>query len=222
MSLINDALKRLKEAQPQAAPPPVHNLQLRPIEPAQYTRHTLGLILPAALAVAALFLLFFVWQSAQRNGSAQPTEVKARMAMTANPTPAPQPGTASVAPTPAAPVPAAQPIPAAPPAPSTMPATGTPDLPAAMAVFVPTNLPVAEAQDGGVTNTVVVAEAPPPKPAPPKLQAIIFSLTRPSVMIGGKTLFIGDKLNGLRVMAIDQESATLVGAGQTNVLTLSE
>ena len=67
MSLINDALKRVKEAQPQAAPPPVPNLQLRPIESAQYTRHTLGMILPAALAVAALFLLFFVWQSAQRN-----------------------------------------------------------------------------------------------------------------------------------------------------------
>jgi hypothetical protein len=212
MSLINDALKRLKEAQPQAAPPPVHNLQLRPIEPAQYTRHTLGLILPAVLAVAALLLLLFVWQSAQRNGSMQPTEVKARTAMTANLTPAPQPATASVAAAPAAPV----------PAPSTMPAEGPPDLPAATAVFVPTNLPVAEAQDGGVTNTVVVAETPPPKPAPPKLQAIIFSPNRPSVMIGGKTLFIGDKLNGFRVMAIDRESATLVGAGQTNVLTLSE
>jgi hypothetical protein len=213
MSLINDALKRLKEAQPQAAPPPVPNLQLRPIEPAQYTRHTLGLILPATLAVAALLLLLFVWQSAQRNGSTQPTEVKARTAMTANPTPAPQSATASVAAAPALPVPAP---------PSTMPAAGTPDLPAATAVFVPTNLPVAEAQDGGVTNTVVVAEAPPPKPAPPKLQAIIFSPNRPSVMIGGKTLFIGDKLNGFRVMAIDRESATLVGAGQTNVLTLSE
>lgn len=212
MSLINDALKRLKEAQPQAAPPPVHNLQLRPIEPAQYTRHTLGLILPAVLAVAALLLLLFVWQSAQRNGSMQLTEVKARTAMTANPTPAPQPATASVAAAPAAPV----------PAPSTMPAEGPPDLPAATAVFVPTNLPVAEAQDGGVTNTVVVAETPPPKPAPPKLQAIIFSPNRPSVMIGGKTLFIGDKLNGFRVMAIDRESATLVGAGQTNLLTLSE
>ena len=222
MSLINDALKRAKEAQPQAAPPPVPNLQLRPIEPAQYTRHTLGLILPAALAVAALLLLFLVWQSAQRNGSAQPVEVKARTAMTANPPPAPQPAAASLAAAPAAPVPAAQPIPAAPPAPSTLPAAGTPDLPAAIAVSVPTNSPVAEAQDGGVTNTPAAAEVPPPKPAPPRLQAIIFSPARPSVMIGGKTLFIGDKLNGFRVMAIDQESATLVGAGQTNVLTLSE
>jgi hypothetical protein len=41
-------------------------------------------------------------------------------------------------------------------------------------------------------------------------------------MIGGKTLFVGDKLGDLRVVAIDKESATLVGAGQTNVLSLPE
>jgi hypothetical protein len=41
-------------------------------------------------------------------------------------------------------------------------------------------------------------------------------------MISGKTLFIGDKLGDLRVVAISKESAILAGAGQTNVLTLSE
>jgi hypothetical protein len=216
MSLINDALKRAKEAQPQAAPPPAPNLQLRPIEPVQYTRHTLGLILPAGLAVAALFLLLFVWQLTSRNGSTQPTEVKARIARKENPTPAPPSAAALVAAAPAAPASAA------PPAPLPLPAAGAPDLPAATVVTAPTNPPVAEVQEGGVTNTTAVAEAPPPKPALPKLQAIIFSPARPSVMIGGKTLFIGEKLNGFRVMAIDQESATLVSASQTNVLTLSE
>jgi hypothetical protein len=39
-------------------------------------------------------------------------------------------------------------------------------------------------------------------------------------MIGGRTLFVGDKLGDLRVLAIDRESATLGGAGHTNVLTL--
>jgi hypothetical protein len=33
---------------------------------------------------------------------------------------------------------------------------------------------------------------------------------------------VGDKLGALRVAAIDQESATLVGAGQTNILSLAE
>jgi hypothetical protein len=41
-------------------------------------------------------------------------------------------------------------------------------------------------------------------------------------MISGKTLFVGDKLGDLRVVAIDKESATLVGGGQTNVLSLPE
>ena len=41
-------------------------------------------------------------------------------------------------------------------------------------------------------------------------------------MISGKTLFVGDKLGDLRVVAIDKESATLAGAGQTNVLSLAE
>jgi hypothetical protein len=54
------------------------------------------------------------------------------------------------------------------------------------------------------------------------LQAIIFNPKRPSAMIGGKTLFIGDKVGDLRVVAIDKNSATLAGGGQTNVLTLAE
>ena len=66
----------------------------------------------------------------------------------------------------------------------------------------------------------IAAEAPVPKPVPPKLQAIIFSSVRPSIMINGKTLFIGDTLDGFRVTAISKESATLAGMDQTNVLTL--
>ncbi len=41
-------------------------------------------------------------------------------------------------------------------------------------------------------------------------------------MISGKTLFIGDKLGELRLVAIDPQSATLIGSGQTNVLTLPQ
>jgi len=41
-------------------------------------------------------------------------------------------------------------------------------------------------------------------------------------MISGKTLFIGDKFGNWRLTAIDQESATLVGGGKTNVLSLPQ
>ena len=63
---------------------------------------------------------------------------------------------------------------------------------------------------------------PPPKPAPLRLQAIIFNPRRPSAMIGGKTLFVGDKVGDLRIVAIGKDSATLAGGGQTNVLSLAE
>jgi hypothetical protein len=67
-----------------------------------------------------------------------------------------------------------------------------------------------------------MAPPTPPKPAPLRLQAIIFTPKRPSAMISGRTLYVGDKLGDLRVVAIDKESATLTGAGQTNVLSLPE
>jgi len=41
-------------------------------------------------------------------------------------------------------------------------------------------------------------------------------------MIGGKTLFVGDKVGDLRIVAIGKDSATLAGGGQTNVLSLAE
>jgi hypothetical protein len=85
-----------------------------------------------------------------------------------------------------------------------------------------TNAPAADAQENEATNAAALTPPPPPKPAPLRLQAIIFNPRRPSAMISGKTLFVGDKLGDLRVVAINRESATLAGAGQTNVLSLSE
>jgi hypothetical protein len=58
------------------------------------------------------------------------------------------------------------------------------------------------------------------KPPPPKLQAVIFNPRNPSAVIDGHTVFRGDRLGALRVTKITVNSATLVGEGQTNVLTL--
>ena len=73
-----------------------------------------------------------------------------------------------------------------------------------------------------VSNSGVITPPQPPKAAPLRLQAIIFNPKRPSALVSGKTVFIGDKLGDARVVAIDQDSATLVSAGKTNVLTLPE
>jgi hypothetical protein len=71
------------------------------------------------------------------------------------------------------------------------------------------------------TNSTAAPEVPAPKPPPLKLQSIIFG-ARPSAMINGKPLFIGDRIREFRVTAISEDSATLVGAGQTNILSLSQ
>ena len=39
-------------------------------------------------------------------------------------------------------------------------------------------------------------------------------------MINGKTLFVGDRLGDMELVAVGRGSATLVGGGQTNLLTL--
>jgi hypothetical protein len=208
MSLINDALRRAKDAQQQAPPPPSPDLPFRPVEPApQRARRGPGLLLTLTLAAVALFTLLFVCQWVQPRDLTGLTAVNARTAPVARATPTPTPVSASVE--------ADTPTPAL----ATQPGSATqPNSPPSPA----TNAPVADAQESEATNTAAVTPPPPPKPAPLRLQAIVFNPRRPSAMISGKTLFVGDKLGDLRVVAIDQQSATLAGAGQTNILSLSE
>ena len=68
-----------------------------------------------------------------------------------------------------------------------------------------------------------VVESPAPKPLPPafKLQSIFYNPKNPSVVINGKTLFVGDRVGEARVVSIRQDSATIVtSAGKTNLLEL--
>jgi hypothetical protein len=44
----------------------------------------------------------------------------------------------------------------------------------------------------------------------------------PSATISGKMVFVGEKVGDWKVVAIDKESATLVGAAGTNILKLGE
>ncbi len=53
-----------------------------------------------------------------------------------------------------------------------------------------------------------------------RLQSIFYRPSSPSVMINGKTLYIADEIQGVKVAAISPASVTLVLSGQTNVLTL--
>src|SRR5437899_1171526 len=120
---------------------------------------------------------------------------------------------------------------AAQPQPASAPPAGAESPAAAPVLSTTSNVPSAPAPATTVPSTPdgVVADAPAPsdtspapKPPPPRLQGILFDPAHPAAMISGRTLFIGDKLGEWRVVAISQESATLVKAGQTNLLTLPE
>ena len=72
-----------------------------------------------------------------------------------------------------------------------------------------------------ITSTNVPA-APIVKPALPKLQAIVFSATRPSAIINSRTLHVGGRVGDYRISAIQSSSVTLVSGTETNVLRLGE
>jgi hypothetical protein len=81
------------------------------------------------------------------------------------------------------------------------------------------------------TATVPAAAARPPEPATAlaepedtltdlKLQGIFYRLAKPSALIDGQVLYVGDEIEGARVTAIERQSVRLVQAGQTIVLKL--
>jgi hypothetical protein len=72
------------------------------------------------------------------------------------------------------------------------------------------------------TNSAAVPVVTLPKPPPPRLQAVVYNPRRPSALINGRTLFVGDHFGELQVVAISPSSATLVGQGKTNVLTIEQ
>ena len=190
MSLINDALKRTKQAQQQNPPPP-DGPALKPADPAatKSASNTKSLLyIMVACVIIGNALLFFAIKDRGTKKETAP----------ANPPSAP------VAVPPTAVVTTPQPPPVQ-PAPA----------PVAVVTPAPTVTPIAPD-----TNAVAAVAPEPPKPAPLKLQSIIYNPSRPSAMVSGKFLFIGDKVQGFRVTAINQETVTLVGNNQTNVLSL--
>jgi hypothetical protein len=202
MSLINDALKRTKEAQ-QHNPPPSGGPELRPADSAA-----------AKSASGAKSLLFILVACVIMGNALLFVALSDRGA---------KPEAAPVAPAPAAPIQAV--TTAAPSAPQTAAGvTGTAPTQPSPAPATPVSAaPDAPALAVADTNAVVapaVAETEPPKPAPLKLQSIVYNPGRSSAMISGKFVFVGDRVRGLSVVAIDKEEVTLVGDGQTNVLSL--
>ncbi len=225
MSLINDALKRAKQAQQKNPPPPDAGLQFRPVEPGRDRNERPGTLMPVVLTVMVAVTAILLWQAFRTRDSIQQSPNVANTSPALQPEaigPAPASKPAASAPTTASPpAPAAQPIAEGKPAAIT--ASATPQASVAQTANT-ASPPVSAAGETTSTNNAPVAvnEPAPPKPAPLKLQGIFYRPDRPAAVISGKTLFIGDRVGEFRVVAISQASVTVAGAGQTNVLSLEQ
>jgi hypothetical protein len=77
------------------------------------------------------------------------------------------------------------------------------------------------------------APAPPPDvigpgaintdaPKPTRIQGIVSDPVHPWAIISGKTVYVGDLVEGMRVTAISRNAITLVGNGRTNRLVVGQ
>ena len=200
MSLINDALKRAKQAQQDNPSPPAPGPQFRPADPQHQRSAAPGMLLVIVLVIVVSLGGFFIWWVAQaRNTTRQTVAVAGKESPVAEAAPAPV--------TPQASEPTPQPVVAV-----------TPPAPTSNAVVAAGAAEIAPANSA--SDAEPVAPEAPPKPSPPKLQGIFYRPDRPAAIVNGKTVFLGDQVGEFRVLAISVESVTLESAGQTNVLTL--
>jgi hypothetical protein len=216
MSMINDALRRASDAAknspeppplpvtpvaesappPMMAPPAEEGLSLRPLEtqPRSKLPYILAILLFCCMAGAAVV---YVWEKQKKAPRVQP--VKPVVASAAVKSPDPVSAEVRVAT-------ASQPASARTPAQTTTATT-------VAAKPIPSAAPA-------VAATATPINTAPVRFPQLRLQSIFYRPSNPSVMINGRTLFMDDEIQGVKVAAIEPSSVTLVLSGQTNVLTL--
>lgn len=228
MSLINDALRKARATQPVAGRM-AEGPALKPLS-APRTKRTPILTLALAIAVLALAGgLLWAWYHAEHG------ELVARANTGGNATTVSATPKTSVAPVTA-------PSTTVSPAPATAPATVVPHGPVIMRGQIISQTPPASAdgqadtevhppvvpaqaeiQPGPVRKAIVHLNANTPKPASRtyKLEGIFYSPKGPSAVIDGDLVQVGSEVADGKVVAIDNESATvLTTSGETNVLVL--
>jgi HD-like signal output (HDOD) protein/ActR/RegA family two-component response regulator len=158
-----------------------------------------------AVAAGILGLLVFWFMLEQNSKRSELVYARTQPAQAAPVAPAPAPEIAPVAPTEPAPS-----LPVPKPAVATAPAETAP------AETVPeTTTPAATA-----TNDPLPSVATQPKPPGFRLNGIIYGTARPSAMVNGKTVYVGDQVDGATVVAIGPDIVTLLVDGQRKTYKL--
>lgn len=226
MSLINEALKRAKEVQARPRASDHSSPPLQPVlEPASSNPVTWVIAAAAVLILFAAFWCFSLWW----RGSRAVAPALVASARVANPAPK-----------------AVQPAPAAAPASAQTALAPAESTSANQAKTVSTNLsalteaaPVTAAVETNLavtalneqtlsTNATPVAAAvdAPTSAADEavlstlKLQGIFYRAARPSALINGQALFIGDQIGGAKLIAVDRQSVRVLLNGRTNVVSM--
>jgi hypothetical protein len=209
MSLINDALKRASEAQQKAEQAPPPELKFREVDAREPRTKRFGWVWPSAITASVLITAFVVWQmkKGKEEKGVAPNGQQAEHKESSD-----DAGSLKVH------AREEQVLPGAPLAASKAPEPAQSEKVAVVAVSGTT---IQETTKHEITNAPVSSETVVAKPAP-KLQGIVFNPKSPSATISGKMVFVGDRVGDWRVVAIDKESATLAGHGETNILRLGE
>jgi hypothetical protein len=208
MSLINDALKRAKQAQKEnPAPPPA--LPFKAADPFQQRNSGPPILLIVAVVVVLALVGWFVVMALQKRETVHPVANAKQPDESIMQTAAPSVVT-----------PAANSVPAQQPAPPAVPVQPVSTTNSAVAAGNPATAPRPAPTDSVTNVTVAAPDAAPPKPALPKLQGIFYRPARPSAVINGKNVSIGSRVGDFQVLAIRQESVIIGSATQTNILSL--
>jgi hypothetical protein len=193
MSLINDALKRAKESQRGDNSSGVS--PLRPVE-SHVKERDFNFVLPVAISILMALALVLIGLTLAGRAHKIPAEK-----LVFSPAAVPKPEAVAAVPLVTnAPAPAALPL--------NTPAVSTPVVAAVAAVP-----PVAATNSG-------TASPPPPKPL--RLQGIAYDAAHPSAIIGGKAVYVGNWVEGMRITAILPDSVTLAGDGRTKTLVVGQ
>ncbi len=228
MSLINDALKRAREAEQQRGGEPPPETPLQPAEHAPAPRaggRVILLVLVVVLvALAASYMGRWVGGSeeagAARASNAPPAGRLIPPHEAAGPVASPTLKVSTNVLTrrePAPPPPRAMPPTSEAPAPPQVGAPSPTDTNAAPAAGQQPTVP----GEGVPPTAAAVAPAEPQFPEL-KLQSIIFRLRNPAVVINGQMLSVGDTVSGARVVRIERHAVTMEWQGQTNILRLPQ
>ena len=197
MSLINDALKRAKDAQPPILSTSSPDGAMQPADHRPYPGRLPIYFVPSVLAIlcGACFFLWRGWNEQHRlTASVRPTIVKARE-LEAVPVLVESDATSD---------------------------EQTPGIPAGRNFSLEDDSP----KTAGLTASPSLATAAVLEDLPKfgghsyKLQGIFYRTANPSAVINSKSVFVGDAISNSRVKAIDRQSVTLECEGETKVLTL--